>query len=144
MGMYRKSGIPLRKIIIGAFSMGGFFGVVSKDECVNDLYFGTDYHSRLSTKRGGLAVLGKRGFKRSIHDISNTQFRSKFDGDLPKFNGRKGIGVISDYEDQPLIFNYGAKEVHMRPASRVQLQVPEFFAVAVGDRPGRQNGYQGD
>ncbi|MBN2160239.1 MAG: amidophosphoribosyltransferase [Spirochaetes bacterium] len=83
--------------------MGGFFGVVSKDDCVNDLYFGTDYHSHLGTKRGGMAVLGEDGYKRSIHDISNTQFRSKFDGDLPKFKGRKGIGVISDYEDQPLI-----------------------------------------
>jgi len=71
---------------------GGFFGVVSKDDCVHDLYFGTDYHSHLGTKRGGMAVLGKHGFKRSIHDISNTQFRSKFDGDLPKFKGRKGIG----------------------------------------------------
>ncbi len=83
--------------------MGGFFGVVSKDDCVNDLYFGTDYHSHLGTKRGGMAVLGDQGYKRSIHDISNTQFRSKFDGDLPKFSGRMGIGVISDYEEQPLI-----------------------------------------
>ncbi|MBN2079857.1 MAG: amidophosphoribosyltransferase [Spirochaetes bacterium] len=85
--------------------MGGFFGVVSKDDCVKDLYFGTDYHSHLGTKRGGLAVLGDEGFVRIIHDISNTQFRSKFDGDLPKFKGRKGIGVISDFEDQPLIIN---------------------------------------
>ncbi len=85
--------------------MGGFFGVVSRDDCVNDLYFGTDYHSHLGTKRGGMAVLGENGFKRSIHDISNTQFRSKFDDDLPKFKGRKGIGVISDFEDQPLIIN---------------------------------------
>lgn len=85
--------------------MGGFFGVVSKDDCVNDLYFGTDYHSHLGTKRGGMAVLGESGFKRSIHDISNAQFRSKFDGDLPKFRGKKGIGVISDYEDQPLFIS---------------------------------------
>lgn len=85
--------------------MGGFFGVVSKEDCVNDLYFGTDYHSHLGTKRGGMAVMGENGFKRSIHDISNTQFRSKFDDDLPKFKGRKGIGVISDFEDQPLIIN---------------------------------------
>jgi amidophosphoribosyltransferase len=83
--------------------MGGFFSVVSKDDCVNDLYFGTDYHSHLGTKRGGMAVIGKQGFVRIIHDISNTQFRSKFDVDLPKFKGRKGIGVISDFEDQPLI-----------------------------------------
>ncbi len=83
--------------------MGGFFGVASKDDCVNDLYFGIDYHSHLGTKRGGMAVLGKEGITRIIHDISNTQFRSKFDSDLPKFKGRKGIGVISDFEDQPLI-----------------------------------------
>lgn len=83
--------------------MGGFFGVVSKNDCVQDLYFGTDYHSHLGTKRGGLAVFGEQGIKRIIHDISNTQFRSKFDSDLPKFKGRMGIGVISDFEDQPLI-----------------------------------------
>ncbi len=89
----------------GVLIMGGFFGVASRDDCVNDLYFGTDYHSHLGTKRGGMAVLGENGFARSIHDISNTQFRSKFDGDLPKFRGRKGVGVISDFEDQPLIIN---------------------------------------
>ncbi|HOO72959.1 MAG TPA: amidophosphoribosyltransferase [Spirochaetota bacterium] len=83
--------------------MGGFFGVVSKDDCVSDLYFGTDYHSHLGTRRGGMAVLGDGGITRIIHDISNTQFRSKFDSDLLKFKGRTGIGVISDYEDQPLI-----------------------------------------
>ena len=83
--------------------MGGFFGVVSKNDCVNDLYFGTDYHSHLGTKRGGMAVLGDGGITRIIHDITNTQFRSKFDSDLPRFRGCKGIGVISDYEDQPLI-----------------------------------------
>jgi amidophosphoribosyltransferase len=87
----------------GGFTMGGFFGVASKHDCVHDLYFGTDYHSHLGTKRAGMAVMGDRGITRIIHDISNTQFRSKFDSDLPKFKGRKGIGVISDYEDQPLI-----------------------------------------
>ncbi|HRZ27547.1 MAG TPA: amidophosphoribosyltransferase [Spirochaetota bacterium] len=86
--------------------MGGFFGVVSKNDCVNDLFFGTDYHSHLGTKRGGMAVMGKTGITRIIHDISNTQFRSKFDDDLPKFRGCKGIGVISDYEDQPLIIGF--------------------------------------
>lgn len=84
--------------------MGGFFGVVSKSDCVNDLFFGTDYHSHLGTRRGGLAVLdGTYRITRTIHDISNSQFRSKFDGDLEKFSGNVGIGVISDYEDQPLI-----------------------------------------
>lgn len=84
--------------------MGGFFGVVSQDDCVCDLFYGTDYHSHLGTKRGGMAVSTPEGrITRRIHDISNTQFRSKFDDDLDDFSGRCGIGIISDYEDQPLI-----------------------------------------
>jgi len=83
--------------------MGGFFGVAVKNDCVNDLFFGTDYHSHLGTMRGGLAVQGKKGITRFIHDITNAQFRSKFEDDLPNLKGSRGIGVISDYEDQPLI-----------------------------------------
>ncbi|MDD4871811.1 MAG: amidophosphoribosyltransferase [Kiritimatiellae bacterium] len=83
--------------------MGGFFGVVSKSDCVNDLFFGTDYHSHLGTKRGGMAVMDEKGFTRFIHDITNAQFRSKFDSDVVKMKGKQGIGVISDYEDQPLL-----------------------------------------
>lgn len=84
--------------------MGGFFGTVAKEDCVTDLFYGTDYHSHLGTKRGGLAVFGPDGaIMRSIHDITNAQFRSKFDDDLPHLCGKSGIGVISDYEDQPLI-----------------------------------------
>lgn len=83
--------------------MGGFFGIASKTDCVNELFFGTDYHSHLGTKRGGLAVWQAGGFTRFIHDITNTQFRSKFDADLPRMRGNLGIGVISDYEDQPLL-----------------------------------------
>lgn len=84
--------------------MGGFFGVVSKkDDCVSDLFFGTDYHSHLGTKRGGMAVKNEQGFTRYIHNLENAQFRPKFEDDLPKLKGSMGIGVISDYEDQPLI-----------------------------------------
>ncbi len=83
--------------------MGGVYGVVSKDDCVTDLFYGTDYHSHLGTVRGGLAVRNGKGFTRFIKDITNTQFRSKFEDDLPKLHGSIGIGVISDYEDQPLI-----------------------------------------
>ena len=83
--------------------MGGLFGVVSKQDCVSDLFYGTDYHSHLGTRRGGLAVKNATGFTRSIHDISNAQFRSKFEDDIGKMHGTQGIGVISDYEDQPLI-----------------------------------------
>ncbi|MCK4557338.1 MAG: amidophosphoribosyltransferase, partial [Candidatus Aminicenantes bacterium] len=82
--------------------MGGLFGVVSKNDCVNDLFFGTDYHSHLGTRRGGLAVKNPEGFIRYIHNIENAQFRSKFELDIQKMKGNKGIGIISDYEDQPL------------------------------------------
>ncbi|MCU0722845.1 MAG: amidophosphoribosyltransferase [Planctomycetes bacterium] len=83
--------------------MGGVFGVVSKDDCVNDVFFGTDYHSHLGTRRGGMAVRNAGGIVRFIHDISNAPFRSKFEPDLPRMHGRTGVGVISDTEDQPLI-----------------------------------------
>jgi len=83
--------------------MGGYFGVVSKDDCVSDLFYGTDYHSHLGTRRGGLAVHDGFGCTRFIHDITNAQFRSKFEQDVLKLKGRTGIGVISDTEDQPLI-----------------------------------------
>lgn len=83
--------------------MSGFFGVVGKQDCLADLFYGTDYHSHLGTRRGGMAVHGSDGFSRHIHDISNAQFRSKFSTEVSHMAGRKGIGVISDYEDQPLI-----------------------------------------
>ena len=85
--------------------MGGLFGVVAADDCVADLYYGTDYHSHLGTMRGGMAVRNGAGFTRVIHDITNAQFRSKFEDDLRKLRGSMGIGVISDYEDQPLIIS---------------------------------------
>jgi amidophosphoribosyltransferase len=83
--------------------MGGLFGTVSKENCIDDLFYGTDYHSHLGTKRGGLAVKNSKGFSRSIHNIENDYFRSKFESDLPNLGGKKGIGVISDYDSQPLI-----------------------------------------
>lgn len=84
--------------------MGGFFGVVSKDDCVGDLFYGTDYHSHLGTRRGGMATTNSQGeIIRRIHDISNAQFRSKFSDEIDDFEGNIGIGVISDYEDQPLL-----------------------------------------
>lgn len=84
--------------------MGGFFGVASKEDCVFDLFFGTDYHSHLGTRRAGLAVYEKgRGFDRSIHNIENAPFRTKFDKEVTEMKGNLGIGSISDYEPQPLI-----------------------------------------
>ena len=84
--------------------MGGFFGVASKSDCVFDLFFGTDYHSHLGTRRAGIACYSsENGFDRAIHNIENAPFRTKFDKDVNKMHGSFGIGSISDYEPQPLI-----------------------------------------
>lgn len=83
--------------------MGGIFGVISKKDCVLDLFFGIDYHSHLGTKRGGMVVYGKDGFNRAIHNIENSPFRTKFERDVNEMKGNSGIGCISDNEPQPLI-----------------------------------------
>lgn len=84
--------------------MGGFFGVASKEDCVFDLFFGTDYHSHLGTRRAGMVVYGKeKGFDRAIHNIENAPFRTKFDKDFNEMEGNIGIGSISDFEPQPLM-----------------------------------------
>ena len=84
--------------------MGGFFGVVSRKNCKYDVFFGTDYHSHLGTKRGGMAFFDEeKGFQRQIHNIENTPFRTKFESDLAKMNGTVGVGCISDSDPQPLL-----------------------------------------
>ena len=84
--------------------MGGFFGAVSKRDCVLDIFFGVDYHSHLGTRRGGMVIYDKEnGFKRQIHNIENTPFRTKFENDLSDFQGMCGIGCISDADPQPLL-----------------------------------------
>lgn len=83
--------------------MGGFFAVASKDSCVLDLFYGTDYHSHLGTRRGGMAVHGEAGFSRAIHNIQNSPFRTKFERDIDELEGNLGIGCISDFEPQPLL-----------------------------------------
>ena len=86
--------------------MGGFFGAISKKPCVNDLFYGTDYHSHLGTKRAGLVTFDpEKGFNRTIHSIERDYFRSKFEDDLDKFVGCQGLGVISDTDPQPIIVN---------------------------------------
>ena len=84
--------------------MGGFFGAISKRDIVLDVFFGTDYHSHLGTRRGGMAVYDMdKGFRRQIHNIENTPFRTKFEKDLDTFHGQAGIGCISDTDPQPLL-----------------------------------------
>ena len=84
--------------------MGGFFGAISKRDCVLDIFFGVDYHSHLGTRRGGMAIYDKdTGFQRQIHNIENSPFRTKFESDLADFHGCSGIGCISDSDPQPLL-----------------------------------------
>lgn len=86
--------------------MGGFFGTISKSACRTDLFYGTDYNSHLGTKRAGMATYdAQRGFIRKIHNLESTYFRTKFESELPVFEGNSGIGVISDTDPQPIIFN---------------------------------------
>ena len=84
--------------------MGGLFGVVSRDSCVQTLFYGTDYHSHLGTEHGGMAVFGAKGFYNTIHGISQAQFKSRFVDDYKKMEGHSGIGAIDDESPQPLIF----------------------------------------
>lgn len=84
--------------------MSGFFGSILKSDCVSDVFYGTDYHSHLGTKRGGMAFFSEEnGFQRAIHSLENSYFRNKFEGDYQSFAGRSGIGVISDTEAQPIV-----------------------------------------
>ena len=83
--------------------MGGFFAVAAKTDCIFDLFFGTDYHSHLGTRRAGMVVYGQEGFDRSIHNIENAPFRTKFEKEVNEMHGNMGLGCISDYEPQPLV-----------------------------------------
>jgi amidophosphoribosyltransferase len=87
----------------GVVTVGGLFGVVSKEDCVMDVYFGTDYHSHLGTSRGGMAIWNGKSFDRSIHNIEHTHFRAKFEAEIPNIKGNMGIGCISDTDPQPLL-----------------------------------------
>lgn len=86
--------------------MSGFFGAVSKSRCVEDVFYGTDYHSHLGTKRAGMVfIVPENGFRRSIHSIENAYFRTKFEEELKSFDGFSGMGIISDTDPQPILFN---------------------------------------
>jgi amidophosphoribosyltransferase len=83
--------------------MGGFFGCASVKDCTHDVFYGTDYHSHLGTKRGGMAVRNKEGIRKKIKNIENSYFRTKLESEIPDLHGGQGIGVISDTDSQPLI-----------------------------------------
>lgn len=85
--------------------MGGFFGTISKSACATDLFYGTDYNSHLGTRRGGMATINNGVFHRSIHNLENSYFRTRFESELEKFKGNSGIGIISDTDPQPIFVN---------------------------------------
>ena len=86
--------------------MGGFFGAISKKECINDVFYGTDYNSHLGTKRAGMVTFDpEHGFNRTIHSIERNYFRSVFESELDEFKGNQGLGVISDTDPQPILVN---------------------------------------
>ena len=146
--------------------MGGLFGVISKEDCVSDLFYGTDYHSHLGTKRGGLAIKDGDRFIRFIHNIENAQFRSKFEDDILKMHGNKGIGVISDYEDQPILIRshlgnygivtvgvvqnaaaivqkvFGKGAVHFSENSEGEINPTELVAAIINQEPTFEEGIQ--
>lgn len=116
--------------------MGGVIGFVSKQDCVMDLFFGTDYHSHLGTKRGGMCVLQKDGFNRSIHNIENTPFRSKFEVDIEEMEGNMGIGAISDGDPQPLTVRSRQGDYAITTVGRINNK-EEIVKDLLEDRPGQ-------
>ena len=100
--------------------MSGFFGSVSKTPCINDVFYGTDYHSHLGTKRAGMVFYcPENGFRRSIHNLENGYFRNKFEADLHTFSGNQGLGVISDTDPQPMLFSSHLGRFAIATVSRI-------------------------
>lgn len=113
--------------------MGGIFGVASTKDCIFDLFFGTDYHSHLGTKRGGMAAYGKNGFQRAIHNIENSPFRTKFEKDFDEMRGNLGIGCISDSEPQPLLVRSHLGSFAITTVGRIN-NVDELTEIACKNR----------
>jgi amidophosphoribosyltransferase len=100
--------------------MSGFFGAISNQDCIYDVFYGTDYHSHLGTKRAGLVFYNQEeGFRRSIHSLENGYFRTKFEADLPHFRGTRGMGIISDTDPQPILFNSHMGRFAITSVSRI-------------------------
>jgi len=109
--------------------MSGFFGVISKTRCVEDVFYGTDYHSHLGTKRAGMVfIVPEKGFRRSIHNLENSYFRNKFEDELKGFSGNSGLGVISDTDPQPILFNSHLGRFAIVTVSRL-VNIPDLEAM---------------
>jgi amidophosphoribosyltransferase len=110
--------------------MSGFFGAISKSNCVEDVFYGTDYHSHLGTKRAGMVfIVPGKGFRRSIHSLENAYFRSKFEEEIKEFSGNSGLGVISDTDPQPILFNSHLGRFAIVTVSRLVnlTEIEEYF-----------------
>ena len=105
--------------------MSGLFGVISNKPCATDLFYGTDYHSHLGTRRAGLSTIDNGVMHLNIHNIENTQFKSKFSVDIHEMKGDKGIGVISDTDAQPIVCNYHLGRFAVCTVSRIN-NIPEL------------------
>ena len=114
--------------------MGGVIGFAKKTDCVMDLFFGTDYHSHLGTKRGGMCVLEKDGFNRAIHNIGSSPFRTKFEEELEEMEGNMGIGAISDSDPQPLTVYSRHGDFAITTVGRINNK-DEIIAELLKDRP---------
>ena len=100
--------------------MSGFFGSISKRDTVSDVFYGTDYNSHLGTKRAGMVFYNhKGGFQRRIHSLENSYFRNKFENDIAQFSGNSGLGVISDTDPQPILFNSHLGRFAVATVSRI-------------------------
>lgn len=115
--------------------MGGIFGVIAEEDISMDLFFGTDYHSHLGTRRGGLCVLQKDGFSRAIHNIQNSPFRSKFEDELADMVGNAGLGSISDTDPQPLTVMNRFGEWALATVGRINNK-KQIFEDIIGDSNG--------
>ena len=116
--------------------MGGYFGVASKESCVYDVFFGTDYHSHLGTRRGGMVIYDPdRGFQRAIHNIENSPFRTKFEADTVEFTGNLGIGCISDMEPQPVLIRSAIGTFAVTTVSRIN-NIEELVSIVLSGGSG--------
>jgi len=143
--------------------MGGFFGCASKKACNKELFYGTDYLSHLGTKRGGLATVNKKEFHRSIHNLENAYFRSKFESDINNLAGNMGVGVISDTDSQPIIIHSHlgkfavvtvgkitnieslaqeafSKNIHFAETSQGEINPTELVAILIGQKGSFEEG----
>jgi len=124
--------------------MSGFFGAISKQDCVYDVFYGTDYHSHLGTKRAGMVFFNqKEGFRRSIHSLENGYFRSKFEPDLEHFKGNSGLGIISDTDPQPILFNSHMGRFAISTVSRM-VNIEELEQYFLGKKKHFTENFQGN